>query len=379
MPQKGRLGISSRHAGLDARIPIVPSASLSARTSMTKPVSSPFLDPTPLFEYFRGSYGSELLTAAVGHFGLFELLGNRPMSLVEIQQELNLQRRPAIVLLTAMRAMQLLDVDGAGRHSLSELAKHHLVSTADHFVGDYIGLAAESPGVMEMVTRLRSNRPAHAKNDDAGAAFIFREGLESAMEQEGSARRLTLALAGRAKNVAPHLAERLNLTEGILLDVGGGTGIYSIACLQKYPGLKAIVLDHREVLKVAAEFAEQYGVVDRLELVEGDMFADTFPSADAILLSNILHDWDEPQCQQLVTKCSESLSPGGRLLIHDVFLNDDLDGPLPIALYSAALFTLTEGRAYSAQEYRTWITAAGLVPGNVVPTLIHCGVLTAVK
>ena len=379
MPQKGCIGVSSRHAGLDARISIVPSASLSARTSMTKPVSSPFLDPTLLFEHFRGSYGSELLTAAVSHFGLFELLSNRPMSLVEIQQELNLQRRPAIVLLTAMRAMQLLDVDLEGRYLLSQLAVHHLVSTADHFVGDYIGLAAESPGVLEMVTRLRSNRPAHAKNNDAGAAFIFREGLESAMEQEASARRLTLALAGRAKNVAPHLADRLNLTEGILLDVGGGTGIYSIACLQKYPGLKAIVFDHREVLKVAAEFAEQYGVADRLELVEGDMFADTFPSADAILLSNILHDWDEPECQQLVAKCGESLSPGGRLLIHDVFLNDDLDGPLPIALYSAALFTLTEGRAYSARECRSWITAAGLAPGNVVPTLIHCGVLTAVK
>ena len=153
---------------------------------MTKSVLSPVLDPTPLFEYFRGSYGSELLTAAVSHFGLFELLSHRPMSLVEIQQELNLQRRPAIVLLTAMRAMQLLDVDKAGRYHLSGLAVHHLLSTADHFVGDYIGLAAESPGVLEMVARLRSNRPAHAKNDDAGAAFIFREGLESAMEQESS-------------------------------------------------------------------------------------------------------------------------------------------------------------------------------------------------
>ena len=45
-------------------------------------------------------------------------------------------------------------------------------------------------------------------------------------------------------------------------------------------------------------------------------------------------------------------------MIHDVFLNDALNGPLPIALYSAALFCLTEGRAYSAAEYRTWLTEA---------------------
>jgi hypothetical protein len=63
------------------------------------------------------------------------------------------------------------------------------------------------------------------------------------------------------------------------------------------------------------------------------------------------------------------------LLIHDVFLNDELDGPLPVALYSASLFSLTEGRAYSVAEYRGWLEEAGLVPGTVKPTLVHCGLL----
>ena len=339
----------------------------------------PSNDPTSIFEHFRGSYGSELLTAAVGHFRVFERLAVRSMQFEELRQELAFERRPAIVLLTAMRAMKLLDVDEAGRFLLADLAKEHLVPGGEYFVGDYVGLAAESPGVVEMVARLQANRPAFAEKNDAGAAFIYREGLESAMEQEASARRLTLALAGRAKNVAPVLAERLVLNQGTLLDVGGGTGIYSIACLLRNPLLKAIVFDRREVLKVASEFATQYGVADRLQLIEGDMFADPLPTADAILLSNILHDWDEPECQQLVSKCSTSLQQGGRLLIHDVFLNDELDGPLPIALYSAALFTLTEGRAYSVAEYQNWLSRAGLVPGDVVPTLIHCGLVTAKK
>jgi ubiquinone/menaquinone biosynthesis C-methylase UbiE len=339
----------------------------------------PSNDPTPIFEHFRGSYGSELLTAAVAHFQVFERLNTRSMSFDELRRELVLERRPAIVLMTALRAMSLLNVDDLGHFRLTDLAKEHLVPGGEYFVGDYVGLAAESPGVVEMVARLRSSRPAFAEKDDAGAAFIYREGMESAMEQEASARRLTLALAGRAKNVAPVLAEQLQLHQGTLLDVGGGTGIYSIACLRRNPQLKAIVLDRREVLKVASEFATQYGVADRLQLVEGDMFADSFPASDAILLSNILHDWDEPECQQLVSKCAASLSTGGRLFIHDVFLNDNLDGPLPIALYSAALFTLTEGRAYSAAEYRHWLATAGLVPGEVVPTLIHCGLLTAKK
>ena len=232
-----------------------------------------------------------------------------------------------------------------------------------------------------MVERLRTNRPAGSGVDEEGAAFIFKEGIESAMEAEASARSLTLALAGRARNVASTLAERCPLDDArLLLDVGGGTGIYSIAWLLRHPDLRAIVWDRPEVLKVAAEMAESFGVLDRVELRAGDMFKDDVPEgADAILLSNILHDWDIADCWVLVSRCASSLRPGGRLLIHDVFLDDALDGPLPIALYSAALFRLTEGRAYSAREYRAWLTDAGLVPGEVIPTRIHCGVLSGVK
>jgi hypothetical protein len=52
---------------------------------------------------------------------------------------------------------------------------------------------------------------------------------------------------------------------------------------------------------------------------------------------------------------------------------------LAVALYSAALFSLTEGRAYSAAEFQGWLRAAGLTPGEIVPTLAHCALLTGTK
>lgn len=336
-------------------------------------------DPTPIFEHFRGSYATELLTAAVAHLGLFRILSDGPLVEESLRERLQLAPRAFVVLTTAIRAMKLLEVDAAGRFQLTELAREHLVPGGEYDVGSYIGLAAEAPGVLAMVERLKTNRLAQAAESDAGAAFIFREGLDSAMEAEQSARRLTLALAGRAKNVAPVLAERVSFGNELLLDVGGGTGIYAIACLRQHSGLKAIVFDRPEVLKVAAEFATQYGVANRLECRPGDMFVDPLPSAETILLSNILHDWDVPECRQLVHRCAAALRPRGRLLIHDVFLNDAMDGPLPVALYSAALFSITEGRAYSAREYSEWLTSAGLVTSQIVPTLVHCGVLTGTK
>ena len=200
------------------------------------------------------------------------------------------------------------------------------------------------------------------------------------MEQEASARRLTLALAGRAKNVAPSLAAQIDLNHtSTLLDLGGGTGIYSIACLQKYPHLKAIVFDHPQVLKVAEEMGQAYGVADRLFFQPGDMFVDPLPECETILLSNVLHDWDIPECEKLVARCADRIPKGGQVIIHDVFLDDDLGGPFALAMYSAALFTLTEGRAYSAAEYRSWLQAVGLSPQPVKPTLVHCGLMAAVK
>ncbi len=341
----------------------------------------PRTDPTPIFEAFRGNHATELLTAAVAHFGVFGRLANGPVGRVELRDDLGLADRPFLVLLTALRAMGLVNLDGEDRLSLTAIAAEHLVPGAEFDVGGYVGLAAESPGVLEMVDRLKTNRPAGGGDEDKGAAFIFREGIESAMEREASARALTLALAGRARNVAPVLAAKVPLTGcNRLLDVGGGTGIYAIAWLQNHPELTAIVWDRPEVLKVAREMAESFGVSARLETLPGDMFRDDLPKgADVILLSNVLHDWDVAECRDLIHRCASALPTGGRLLIHDVFLNDALDGPLPIALYSAALFRLTEGRAYSAGEYRGWLVDAGLEPREIVATAIHCGVLEGVK
>ncbi len=346
-----------------------------------RPLVAPVLDPTSIFEVFRGNYGTELLTAAVAHFRVFEHLAGDSLTFEDLRRVLNLAERPATVLVTALRAFGLVGVDESGRVGLTELAREHLTPGALFDVSGYIGLASESPGVLEMVERLRTNRPANSGRDESGAVFIYKEGIESAMETEASARSLTLALAGRAKNVAPRLAEVYPLEEArVLLDVGGGTGIYSVAWLLRHPDLRAIVWDRPEVVKIAREMAEHHGVLDRLDTVAGDMFKDAVPEgADVILFSNVLHDWDVADCRSLLSRASSSLRPGCRLLIHDVFLNDALDGPLPQALYSSALFRMTEGRLYSALEYRTWLLDAGLVAGEVIPTGIHCGVLPAIK
>jgi ubiquinone/menaquinone biosynthesis C-methylase UbiE len=338
----------------------------------------PIIDPTPIFELFRGAYATELLTAAVAHFGVFALLEKQPLPMASLRQALQLEERPAHVLITALRAMQLVE-EQAGLLQLTPLAKEHLIAGTPFDVGDYLSLAAQSPGVLAMVECLRTNRPLNSDNT-AGAAFIYRDGIASAMEQSETARHFTLALAGRAKNVAPHVAANFDFSRTErLLDLGGGTGIYALEIIKHYAQIEAIVFDRPEVLRVAEEFLPAASR-SRITLQSGDMFTDPLPSnCDTILLSNILHDWDVPACQELIQRCVAALPSGGKLLIHDVFLNDDLSGPLPIALYSAALFTFTEGRAYSQQEYAAWMSQYKLAVQPMIPTYIHCGILCGIK
>lgn len=340
----------------------------------------PELDPTPIFELFRGQYSTQLLTIAVAHLEVFEKLARGPKSEEQLRDELGLASRPYAVLMTALRAMEVVETRGEGEIALTPLGASFLGRSSPYCVADYIGLAAGDPSVLGMLERLKSNRPAGLEEGEAGTAFIYRAGVPSAMDEVELAGHFTQSLAGRARNVAPRLAEVAPLRgRRKLVDVGGGSGLYGIAYAARHPDLEVVVYDRPEVLPIAIENAQRYGVAGQIETIEGDMFADPIPSADAILLSNVLHDWDVPECHEIVRRCVAALEPGGVLLIHDVFLNDAWDGPLPIALYSAALFTLTEGRAYAVREYREWLEQAGLTVAGPVETAIHCGVLTGAR
>ncbi len=337
----------------------------------------PSVDPTPVFDLVRGNFQTELL-ACGQELGVFERLGRGAVTEEELRMELGLGHRPFTVLFCALRAMNLVQGPPGGELRLTEQGRF-LVPGYTYDITGYVGLTSQLPGVQHLLERLKRDVPMENRAGE-GKAFIFREGMDSAMEDVESARRLTLALAGRAAICAPALASVLPL-EGMrnLVDLGGGSGIYAVALARANPHLRVAVVDRPSVLETARELLRDEPGAERVDLLPGDLFKE-YPKADGVLLSNILHDWDLAANHEILTRCREALPEGGRVFIHDVFLNDALDGPLPEALYSAALFSLTEGRAYSRAEYRGMLRAAGFVPtATTPPTAVHCGVLAAVK
>lgn len=343
-------------------------------------------DLAPITRHLRAMYSSRLLIAAVHHLNVFEHLIDGPLTFSELQARLGLSERPAMVLFPALCAMEMVSYTAAGKLELTPIG-YHLTREATPTLTDYVGLEKNDPGVIEMAERLRNDGPKQTRV--TGIAYVKEGDLPSPMDDPDSARSLTLALAGRAQWLSPIVAHKLPVLSGHLLDVAGGTGFFTYEWLMANPEATATVFDRPQVLAVAAELLEVFclnhpisadSIRARIRFQPGDMLVDELPAADLILAASLFHDWPTETCQTLTHRFADALRSGGELWIHDAFLNDQLDGPLAVTDYSAQLFWVTKGRAYSRREYRSWMREAGLeTSSESIPTQMDYGLIWGKK
>ncbi|MEV7104154.1 methyltransferase [Streptomyces atroolivaceus] len=169
---------------------------------------------------------------------------------------------------------------------------------------------------------------------------------------------------------------------GRLLDVGGGGAAFDIELCRRWPHLQATVFDLPFVCDLTRPRVAQATLSDRIAFAVGDFFTDRLPTGhDAVLLSNILHDWGEDDVQKIIAICADALPTGGQLLICESFVADGKQGPPLAALMSLNMLVETWGKNYTAAEYSGWLRAAGLEPEGVTPLggLGANGVLVARK
>ncbi len=146
-----------------------------------------------------------------------------------------------------------------------------------------------------------------------------------------------------------------------MLDVGGGSGVYSIAFARANPQLRAVVLDLEPVTRIAGRHIRAAGLEDRVATRTGDLTRDEFGSGyDLILLSAICHMLSPEENLDLLRRCHRALEPGGRVLIRDFILDPDKTSPPHAAIFSVNMLVNTKGGAnYTEEEYSAWLREAG--------------------
>lgn len=154
-----------------------------------------------------------------------------------------------------------------------------------------------------------------------------------------------------------------------LLDIGGGSGAYSIVAAQNHAQLEAIVFDLPPVAEIAREFIARANVADRVTAMAGDFTRDPFPSdIDVAIMASNLPQYSREIIAQVVARTFDVLVPGGQMHLIGETLNNDRSGPISPALWGLAeTLSSSTGIAHSEAECIGYFTAAGFIDVTVNP------------
>src|SRR5262249_26602911 len=107
-----------------------------------------------------------------------------------------------------------------------------------------------------------------------------------------------------------------------VVDVGGGKGHILASVLRAFPHLEGELFDLERVLPLARTEVEAAGLAERCACTVGDFFTAVPRGADAYLLANVIHNWNDDDATTILRNVHDAMSPGGRVLIVEIVLPD---------------------------------------------------------
>ncbi len=154
---------------------------------------------------------------------------------------------------------------------------------------------------------------------------------------------------------------------GTIVDVGGADGALLAMALESAPETTGIVFDLPHVIAQAAPTLKSYGLDDRMTARAGDFFEDVPGSADAYLLSMVLHDWDDADAHRLLTTIRRAAVPGSRVLAFELVMPTG-GQPHMSKMIDLTMLGMLTGRERTDGEMRTLFEGAGFTYEGVVPS-----------
>ena len=170
------------------------------------------------------------------------------------------------------------------------------------------------------------------------------------------------AMHDRAVKQAPQQLANIDLW-GInsLLDVGGGSGAFSMEFINRKPGIKATVFDLRKVIPITKQFIDKEGFSNKISTYTGDYTTDDLPVGfDLVFLSAIIHSNSLLVNQDLIKKCFIALNKNGKIIIQDWIMNNERTQPATGAIFAINMLVGTDaGDCFTEQEVTEMLIAAG--------------------
>lgn len=287
--------------------------------------------------------------------GIFEQLEEHTLNPRDLAGRVGLDERPTRALLIALTGLGLVEEKTQGYHNTTDSSRH-LVERSPEFMGRF----AEHQSVhfanfVELPESIRSNSSVTKRVLEDG----YSEQGAGVGEGDAGRKRLIDAMRVSSRLQANAMAKPLKLAEGsTLVDLGCGSGDYSIAVARHHPGVKIIAVDYPAVGEIAATNIAEAGLTDQISVEPDDIMTGPLPACDGVLLSHVLDGYGRTQTERLVAKVYNELRPGGRLFIHS-HMPDVADGVFS-SLFGLILLINTEnGEVYEARELADLVERTG--------------------
>jgi hypothetical protein len=316
--------------------------------------------PVPLLDALVSIMKARSIMAGV-RFGIFETLRDAPLTASEVAQACHLDAECTELLLRVLVMADYLEHHG-NQFALSELSRKTMIAGAEH---ELFGYLMWNYSQWEMVAHLEDMLR-------TGRGIDFHETLKDADAWANYQR----GMMEIARYSAPIVAARVPVKAGArrLLDIAGSHGLFGAAICRKHPPMTSTVLDLPAAIDHARELARAEKIDDVVEHCAGDILvADYGSDNDVVLLSNILHHFDEETNTGILRRAFDSLTAQATLAIWEIEAPEKDSKPTQgdgAALY----FRLTSNaRCYHGSEYRRWLQQVGFTQVRAIRPALSPG------
>jgi hypothetical protein len=225
-------------------------------------------------------------------------------------------------------------------------------------------------------------RPLHQASKSGECAFEIAHGAEFfdyLRKHPADARLFNDGMRSLSSQVHAAVIRAYDFSQlSTLTDVGGGSGAFMAALLNTHPLLQGTLFDQASAIELSGAVLRSRGVAGRCHCVAGNFFEAVPAGSEAILLSRVLHDFDDGNVLRILRNCHAALPRDGKLLIVEYVVTDNENGVAAKLFDLHMLAYFGAARERTQEEFQSLLEECGFSLQRVVSTSASIAVIEAI-
>lgn len=264
---------------------------------------------------------AQLLYAGI-HLEVFSYL-THAASAQELAKRLSCHAGNMELFLNALTAAEYLKKEHNTYINLPE-TELYLNKNSSLYLGDYLLYWKEATSLEELEKRVREGpEKAEQYKKNGSNAYDFRKMGLAAKNEMYTGRVQTFLEAVRR-----YFKENQSFSS---LDLGCGSGIFSIELARNFPKAQVTAMDQPQVTKLTEEICREYGVEHRVKILEGDFTQNSLGKGYDLVIASGIFDF-VGDVKEMAKRIYEAMNPEGILYLDTHKVNDAKTAPKPCIL-----------------------------------------------